>query len=350
MKKHKLTTIATILILAIIAWLVVIQIVNMKPGVLHKSTLYSKAKPLREKLTVRYMPNWYHEAEFMGFYSAKIEGFYEDINLDVRILSCNPDYNVPESLDIGVVDFATISPSCLAASDREGLDIVAIAAIFQIQPGVFIVMNNGDIESPKDFAGKSIITKNASWALLIGKVAENIGLNPEKIVMDTGAADIGRFLKGEVDIWTGYVHDEPVEVEMAGYDSRIFYLFDYGINDYAGVIFTRRNMVEERPDIVRAFLSATLRGWDYAIRNPENGLETVMAYAPGLSIDFQRRAINRLSPFVKCGRAPIGWIDTSRWNSTSEKWGIKEPDKLVDDRFIREIYRENGSDEDVQLD
>ena len=167
---------------------------------------------------------------------------------------------------------------------------------------------------------------------------------------DTCGSDISRFIRGKVDIWTGYVHDEPIEVEMAGYNQNSMYLFDYGLEDYAGLLVTRKEFAENRPDLVLAFLAASIGGWDFALRNPEDAIDAVLDFAPGLSVPFQRKAIHRLIPFVNSGDAPIGWIDQNRFANSIVQWGIDNPLVLLDCSYLHQLYGEVKVTENVIVD
>jgi len=311
---------------------------------------WNNAKPLETGAVVRIMVNWYHEAEFCGYYFAKTEGFYRDFNLDTRILPYDPEKSALDNLREGKIDFAITTPTDIALEDCENSDIVAIGAIFQLFPAVFITMDGSGLDSPMDFCGKTIIAKNQTWIIMTQHAIENAGGDSSCVEWDTGKVDITRFLRGEVDIWLGYIHDEPVEVAMAGYSGSMIYYFDYGLNDYASIIMTRRDLVENQPDLVLAFLAATLRGWNSAFHNQEDALESVMIYAPGLAVPFQREAIKTLIPFVRSGSAPIGWIDSNRWCESLSQWGIEHPESFLDDSFLQELYKDNYALTNVFMD
>jgi len=248
------------------------------------------------------------------------------------------DYSVIDSLRAGVIDFGLAAPPDLITEGNQMYDLVVIGAIYQIFPGVYMAMKNTDIKSPMDFCGKSIIAKNTSWMGYTRRCLTNVGLDSTCIVWDNGPVDIQRFLRGEVDVWNGYIQDEPNEVEMAGYGVRVIYLYNYGFEDYAELIITRRELIEKDPEGVKEFLAVSLLGWDYSLRNQEETIDCILHYAPDLPISFQRQALKKITPFVKCGSAPIGWIDTDRWCRIMDDYGVEHPDSLLFDDFLRDIY------------
>jgi len=300
--------------------------------------LWEDIRPLPQPRTFSLMPNWFHEAEFSGFYLAKLHGFYKTHNMDVRILPFSMDYNVLDSVRAGAIDFGFAAPPDLVSEGNQKYDLVAIGAVYQIFPGVFLAMENSGITSPHDFCGKKVIAKNETWVEYTKRAMMNVGQDTSCIVWDNGTIDIQRFLRGEVDVWNGYIQDEPNEAELAGYSVRVIYLYDYGFEDYAQLIVTRRELIENDPEAVKCFLAVSLLGWDYALRNSEEALDCIIHYAPDLAINFQRQALKKITPFVKCGSAPIGWIDRDRWERMFKCYGVEHSDSLLFDDFLHDIY------------
>jgi NitT/TauT family transport system substrate-binding protein len=134
-----------------------------KSGAQNTPPNFKIIEPLHAKTKIKFMPNWYPESEFAGFYTASRKGFYSEENLDVEFVRFDYSYDIKESLSRGVIDFAVMSMPELAEADNSGLKIKAIAALFQTDPSVFIVMKNSGIKNPKDFEGKKIIVKNHTW-------------------------------------------------------------------------------------------------------------------------------------------------------------------------------------------
>ncbi len=305
---------------------------------------------LPEPDTFSVMPNWLHEAEFAGFYVAKQKGFYSRHNLEVEILDFSLGYDYVESLRAGVIDFAVASPPDLINGNAFYDDLVVIAAVYQIFPGVYLTMENTGIKTPMDFCGKTVIWKNRTWQRYTEQALVNVGKDSLCVLWDNNAVDITRFLRGDVDIWTGYVQDEPIEVEMAGYKVREIYLYDYGFEDYAGLIVTRRDLIENKHQAVKVFLASTLFGWDYGLRNPEDAVDAIMSFAPELAIPFQRQAVKRITPFVKSGNAPIGWIDPERWARIMARFEIEESESILHLGCIHAFYGKKIDCRNVQQD
>ncbi len=70
------------------------------------------------------------------------------------------------------------------------------------------------------------------------------------------------FLADKNSAMQGYVTSEPYAIErQAGFQPKIFLLAEYGFDTYSTLIETRRDLVENRPDLVRRFVEASILGW-----------------------------------------------------------------------------------------
>ncbi|MCD6502491.1 ABC transporter substrate-binding protein [bacterium] len=336
MGKRSLAIFFIVIALGVISWCLFIFL-DREPEAVSSLSIFRDIEPLPQAMKVTFIPNWYPEAEFAGYFLAENAGYYDALNLNVDIINYSPDYNIADSLAAGVVDFAVVSMAEFIDARKSGLNLVVLGTIFQIEPSVFIVKEGSGIGSPADFEGKRIVCKNAFWRGVIERVISTAGLSLGDVKLVDGANDISEFFKGDIDIWTGYAQDEPIEVEMAGIDARTIYAYDYGVSDYEGIMVVDDALVEKRPDVVVAFLSASLRGWDEAIRRPEDALDAIAVFQPGLSLTFQRKAMREIVPFVHTGEQPIGWINRVRWKGILAENGI-EGDSSFNPEFLEAVY------------
>ena len=107
--------------------------------------------------------NWFHEAEFVGYYVAAAKGFYGAGDLDVTILEGGPgDPAIDHVLD-GRSDFAISSFGEQRDAVAEGLPTVALMSAFQIPPLVIFSLAESGIASPADLAGKRVGVTTDYW-------------------------------------------------------------------------------------------------------------------------------------------------------------------------------------------
>ena len=75
-------------------------------------------------------------------------------------------------------------------------------------------------------------------------------------------------------VWPGYLINEVLAAKEKGFDVNIVSPSDFGIDFYADTLFTTEKMLKDKPDLVRKFMTATLKGWSDAISAPEDAART----------------------------------------------------------------------------
>ncbi|MCK5832326.1 ABC transporter substrate-binding protein [bacterium] len=297
----------------------------------------SKLELSQKKTVLSFMPNWYSGAQFSGYYYAEHYKIYESFNLDVNILRFDNDYDVLGHLIAGELDVAVMSMNYFTDACKQTDQIVVLAAIFQYEPSVFIVKENSGIECPTDFKEKKIICKNKDWKRMIYRIISTAGLDSSQVELVYGQNDLAAFTSGDIDIWAGYAHNEPVEFDMAGIETSNIYAYDYGVINYEGLLVTTRDLLEHNSDAVESFLSASMIGWDNSIKNPELTLKAIQCFDSSISISFQRQSLAKIVPFIHTGEKPLGCVDISRWNSLMGENGLEDESYLAID-LINKIH------------
>lgn len=84
-----------------------------------------------EKTDVSIQLKWLPQAQFMGYYVAKDKGFYEEVGLNVSIVSGGGDIGETTAVYSGQVDFGVTWDSNLIAANAGGMDLLEISQVFQ---------------------------------------------------------------------------------------------------------------------------------------------------------------------------------------------------------------------------
>jgi ABC-type nitrate/sulfonate/bicarbonate transport system substrate-binding protein len=258
--------------------------------------------------------NWFHAAEFVGYYMADAKGFYADENLDVTIVEGGPGIQARLHVLDGRADFAISSFAEQQGLVEAGEPTVAVMSVFQIPPIVLFGLAAAGIEEPGDLVGKRVGIKNSYWQNIVYEVMTNAGIDVSQIIEVDVEADAQSLLyQGDVDVWTGYAHDEPVRAQVAGYEVANIYAADYGVGGYEGLLLVNEAMVEQESDTVGRFVRTSLRGLEYALLHPDEAADILAVWQPEDGVGFHRLAVRALIPLVDTPQAAIGSIDDERW-------------------------------------
>lgn len=205
--------------------------------------------------------NWVAEAEHGGFYQALADGTYRRYGLDVTIVPGGPQVNNRLLMTVGKVDFY-LGANLLQAFDaaRQGIPTLAVAALFQKDPQVFLVHPGQGIEKFDDLKKLTLLISKEGIATYFRWMRAEFGFSEDRTRPYTFNPQ--PFLVDKRTAMQGYVTSEPYAVEQQGkFKPKLFLLADQGFDTYSTLIETRRDMVERRPDLVRRFVEASIIGW-----------------------------------------------------------------------------------------
>jgi NitT/TauT family transport system substrate-binding protein len=109
------------------------------------------------------------------------------------------------------------------------------------------------------------------------------GLTPDDVVIDTyptfgqGVA----LQQGAVDAATGFVNNEPVQLELTGEPATVLHVDDVVPLPGNGLIVGNATL-ESKRDALTAFVAATLRAMEEITADPSVGLDAAIAAVPDL--------------------------------------------------------------------
>ncbi len=84
-----------------------------------------------EKKDVSIQLKWLPQAQFMGYFVAKAKGFYDEVGLNVTIVSGGGDIGETTAVNNGTVDFGVTWVSNLISANAGGMDLLEIAQVYQ---------------------------------------------------------------------------------------------------------------------------------------------------------------------------------------------------------------------------
>src|SRR5215471_2692702 len=191
------------------------------------------------------------EAEHGGFYQALAVGTYKSYGLDVTIVPGGPQVNNRILLPVGKIDFF-LSANTLQAFDavEQNVPTVAVAAIFQKDPQVLIAHPGSGVKEFKDLKGVTLFVSKEGMATYFQWLKSDYGFRESQVKPYTFNPQ--PFLADPRSAMQGYVTSEPYAIEkQISTKPKVFLLADYGFNAYSTLIETRRDLVENKPDLVQ---------------------------------------------------------------------------------------------------
>lgn len=297
-----------------------------------------------EKVSLRL--SWITQSEFAGFYVALDKGFYKDEGIDCTIHPGGMDFNPIKLVASGSDNFGIFGADAIIIARSKEIPLVGLAALFQKNVLCFFSLKKSGITKPEDFVGKKVGVKYGTTLEVVYRaMLAKLGIDAKKIEEVPVQFDMSPLFGGRVDVWPGIVTNEPVIAEEKGYEVNVIYPADYGIPFYTNVIFTTEKLIEENPRLVERFLRASLKGWEHALKDPEQGIKTVMKFNEKLSYDHEIKMLNASIPFMKLEGKELGWMESEKWKAIyhllRDQKMVKKPvetDEVYNVVFLNRIY------------
>ncbi len=238
---------------------------------------------------VELQTDWFAQGEHGGYYQALAKGFYRDQGLDLEIRQGGPSNYPVQLVATGQVAFAMGTSDGVMLAVKEGLPLVIICAYMQHDPIALMLHEENPINSIQELNGKSVMVgPGAPW---IGYVQKRYGITLNIIPLNYGLA---QFMADKNFIQQCFVSSEPYFVREAGGKPKTLLISDTGYDPYR-VIFTSQQFAREHPEKVRAFVAASIKGYeDYLGGDPAPANKLILErnskmVAP--QIAFSRQAV-----------------------------------------------------------
>ncbi|HBD96300.1 MAG: hypothetical protein A2015_15365 [Spirochaetes bacterium GWF1_31_7] len=229
---------------------------------------------------------WFHQAQFAGYYAAIEKGYYKALGVDFTIEEGGPTSNgILEICRSEKVNFATAWLSGGMEFASKGTPIVNVAQIFPNSMLVLVANKKSNITKFSDMNGKKI----GYWAGMFSTPIKTL-VRQQKItpnLVEEGF-DMMPFVNGNYDaigeVISVMLYNEYnilLEKGMKESDLIIFNPKDFNANFPEDGLYVSQKYLSENKEIVQSVVKATLQGWQFVIDNEKEALDIVMKYSKG---------------------------------------------------------------------
>jgi NitT/TauT family transport system substrate-binding protein len=300
---------------------VAIVIAAFVPFAAHDQTKPAATAPRADvSLRLDWIPTWYHAP----FYHALDQGYYRNAGLNLSIGQGKGSATTAQVVGAGSETFGLMDMSIMTLAAGSGAPLKAIGGYIQRSPDAAVFLTTSNIRSPKDLEGKRWgYSTGSSSETLFPLFAAKTGIDESKIVkitMDPGAK-LAFLLAGRIDLiadWGATV--DPLIVAQGKTPGNFVYA-DYGVFFIARALVTTTTMISAKPDIVKAFLAATVNGIEDAIKNPTTAVDAFIAHQPAIASNreqliAQMRAFGEFLHSKSTAGRPTLWMASEDVAST----------------------------------
>lgn len=262
------------------------------------------------------------------WYAAVAEGYYKAEGLDVSIIPSHGTAQTIQAIESGTAQIGFTDVPSLALAHANGAKLKMVAVNYEKAPyAIFSLANGANVTTTKQLEGLTLGSGAGSFTpkIIRGFMAQH-GLDPNSLKISNVApsARASALLSGQVPSIEFFVMAKPGLSGAAKgkhTELRTFLLADHGLKLYSNGIVTTESYLAQHPDIVKKFVHASLRGWQFALRSPKKAAEDQIKFIPSLNVDksvAEIAVVKDLAVTPEVEKHGLGWFDPAEMKANLE--------------------------------
>ena len=276
-----------------------------------------------EEITLKL--NWIPGGDHCFYFVAQAKGFFKANGLTVKIERGQGSGDTVKRVDVGSVDVGLADTGTLVVARSKGAKVKSVAMIYSNSPNGIKTIKESGITKPKDLEGRKIgVPAGDAQRVLWPALAQANGVDMAKVSLvniKPGAKAqslaakrvdaVFDWIVGNLGYWTaGLDKDKLVLIPWA----------KWGVNPYGNSLMASEKTIAERPEMLKKFLDAAMKGWVWSIENPEEAIDIFVRKSPEVPrLAAYIRFVNDIRDLVDVEMSrkhKLGWIDQGRMKET----------------------------------
>ena len=302
-----------------------------------------------EKVTVRL--KWTYSAGFGGLIAAKEQRFFPE-HIDVTLMPGGATIDPVLLVASGQNDFGMAGADRLLQAREKGIPVVAIALENRKSFVAFTSLAELDITKPQHFEGRIVGTQSDDTFTVYQALITKNNVDRTKITEVPVGWDLAPLMEKKIHVYPSYVINQPVILRERNVAINVVRPEQFGV-DFAGVAyFTTERTLRERPEIVQAFVTGLVKGWQYTLEHPGEVADVAVRTDPSLKRAEEVRLLSAVVDELKKQSANRQLLSISKEDLVQtqaimlEQRLLSKPvdlGELVAPQFVQAAHREIGA-------
>ena len=277
---------------------------------------------------VTYTLDWVVNGAHAGYFIALDKGYYRDAGLNVTFSRGFGSGDTIKRVGSNVTTFGLADTGAIvAARANEDVPVRIIAMVYQKATLGLIYLKESGITKPKDIEGRAIgrSASGASVNMFPGFLkANNIDRGKIREVVVDGSTFLPLLLSRRVDaVLEQSVQLSHFQAAASKQNLKVAAMrySDYGLTAYGNAIIANPQTLKDKPDVVRRFVAASLKGVAYAIAHPDEAIAAMRKTNPeidaaGAKGELMDSATVTVTPETR--KSGIGTMDDKGMTATRD--------------------------------
>jgi NitT/TauT family transport system substrate-binding protein len=296
------------------------------------------ATPAAAQEKIVALMNFTIQGDHGPFFIAKDKGYFKEAGLDVEIQRGFGSGDTVKKIVAGAADIGFADPVPVIQAVAEGQQVKAIMGGYMQEPcALYATAEGANIRSPKEMEGRTIGGPPGDICIiLLQPVMERAGADWSKVKVQNMDAPtrIPLLATGKIDAAGSFSEKEVLFEKAIKSASRTMVTWPYSkyIEKYSVMTIAGQKLLA-KPDTLRKFTLALLRGYEDAIKSPDAAAATIMKAHPEFDRDYiyaSARTIDRVVWDPTTKSKGLGVLDARKMDATidltSKYWKLpKKP-------------------------
>jgi NitT/TauT family transport system substrate-binding protein len=289
------------------------------------------AGPAAAQTAIKFSLDFKFEGPSAPFVVAIDKGYFKAEGLDVTIDSAGGSLEPINRVASGTYDmgFGDINSLIKFRDANPGTPLKAVFMVYNKPAFSIVGRKSRGVSSPKDLEGKKLGAPPpdgayAQWPIF----TQANGIDPSKVTIVNVGFPVREpmLASGEVDAITGFSFSSYINLKDRGVpasDITVLLMADYGVNLYGNTIIVNPKFASEKPEAVKGFIRALVKGLQETVKNPATSVESVLKRndVAKKEVELERLQIalteNILTPEVK--RNGYGGVEMDRLDKSIDQ-------------------------------
>jgi len=279
--------------------------------------------------------DWRFEGPSAPFVHALDKGYFKAEGLDVTIDVGNGSRESIPRVASGTYDigFGDVNSLVRFRDENPGVDVKAFMMIYDRPPFAIIGRKSRGITADaKSLEGRKFGAPAADAAYAQWPIFRTVNKLDEKTMKFENVGFPVRepmLASGEVDAVFGFSMSSYINLKSRNVpvdDIVVMLMSDYGVELYGNVFMVNAKVAAEKPEAVRAFVRALIKGLKDTVADPNTAVSAVLKRNDVAKRDVETERLkmvldqNVLTPYVKANG--IGGIDKARFERALDQIGL----------------------------
>src|SRR5262250_3257055 len=310
-------------------------------GLLIALAILSRPSPSAAIDPVTLITDFGYNGRHAYFFYALDRGYYRDAGLEVKIVRGQGSVDAIRQVGAGnaMFGFADTGSLVLArANDRIPVKLVAI--VYVKPPQAIFCREDSGLRKPKDLEGNAI-ADNAGGATpaLFPAFAKAAGIDAQKVRWVVAGTESlpGLLATNKVACVSQFTMGEALLQSQLGPAKLVRFAFaDVGLSYYGNGIVATAATITSKPDLVRRFVAATVRGMRDAFADPAAAGAIMQRIVPQVDATVAKKETEAVAELAQIPGKPLGEIDPARIEATLDV--VKGAFKLATPVAAADVY------------